>query len=539
MNTDGNGDPTAGAGATAYAAAYPRRVAAASGRMGCPSGTCAGYELRANLDFDSDGDGDVDANDHGGAYWNSGTGWAPIAADLPPNTRFATTLKGNGYTINNLFINRTTNNNNLGLFAAVGNGGRIESLGVTNASVSTGNGNYNGILAGNNYGEIVACYTTGSITSRNFVGGLVGFSNAVANTTATITSSYSTASVTAHSASQNVGGLVGRVNQGVGATSTIVNSYSTGAVSSGGGGLVGSNNNGSATASYWDTVSSGRSSSALGTGKTPRQLQTVTGYTSGSIYADWNANLDGVSGNDDPWDFGNNMQYPMLKYDGMSTDPQGGQAMGIPDNWNAPITGERVGVCLTPADQSSRATVTVSGSSVRVPWSWERSADGVAWTAIPGTGDGSSLPTYEYSPVAADVGMYIRAKVELADGSVAYTRVLGGRVSATTTADEGAEIPFVRGHAAPQVDAEIVAANPLPTGAKDARVGWQRCPSTTTAPHSDCTAILAEPGHWWIRYTPTADDVGFYLRMYAYYETGDGTWTRRVTPITGAVVASQ
>ena len=127
----------------------------------------------------------------------------------------------------------------------------------------------------------------------------------------------------------------------------------------------------------------------------------------------------------------------------------------------------------------------------------------------------------------------------LSDGSVAYTRALGGRVSATTTATAGAEIDFVSGHAAPQVGSQIVASNPLPSGAVDARVGWQRCPSTTTAPHSDCTAILAIPGYWWTSYTPTAADVGFYLRMYAYYETSDGTWTRRVTPITGAVVASQ
>ena len=527
---NGNGDPTAGAGATAYTAAFPRRITAASGRMGCPSTGCAGYELVASLDFDTNGDGSVTVT--GDAYWNGGNGWNPIRI-------YTSNFKGNGHTINNLFISRASTSD-VGLFGETG-GARIETLGVTNANVRGGANT--GILIGDmNGGAVVACYTTGRLQGNDQSGGLVGYGR----NGASINTAYSTAYVIG---SNYVGGLVG-----FGFNSSITNSYSTGRVNpatNSGGFLGASGSQNTQSNNYWDTSASGRSggigwvatggalpgSSGGVTGKTTRELQTVTEYT--GIYENWDNNLDGQAGNDDPWAFGNNMQYPMLDYQSMSVVPQGGQAMGIPDNWNAPVTGERVGVCLTPADQSSRATVTVSGGSVRVPWSWERSANGDDWTAIPGTGDGSSLPTYEYSPVAADVGMYIRAKVELADGSVAYTRALGGRVSATTTADEGVEIPFVRGHAAPLVDAEIVASNPLPTGAKDARVGWQRCPSTTTAPHSDCTAILAEPGHWWIRYTPTAADVGFYLRMYAYYETGDGTWTRRVTPITGAVVASQ
>ncbi len=89
----------------------------------------------------------------------------------------------------------------------------------------------------------------------------------------------------------------------------------------------------SITASYWDTSTSGQTTSAGGsgvTGKTTRQLQSVTSYT--GIYSAWNNNLDGVTGNDDPWDLGNKMQYPMLDYKSMSTDPQGSLAMGIPDN---------------------------------------------------------------------------------------------------------------------------------------------------------------------------------------------------------------
>ena len=54
-------------------------------------------------------------------------------------------------------------------------------------------------------------------------------------------------------------------------------------------------------------------------GKTTSELQSVTGCAASSVYADWNANVDGVSGNDAPWDFGEMMQYPMLKF-GCMTD---------------------------------------------------------------------------------------------------------------------------------------------------------------------------------------------------------------------------
>ena len=54
-----------------YAAAFPEAVA----RMGCPAGSWAGYELAADLDFDTNGNGDSDAGDD---YWNDGAGWDPV-----------------------------------------------------------------------------------------------------------------------------------------------------------------------------------------------------------------------------------------------------------------------------------------------------------------------------------------------------------------------------------------------------------------------------------------------------------------------------
>ena len=510
---NGNGDPTSG-GATAYGAAFPNRVTTASGRMGCPTtGGCTGYELTANIDLDTDGDGRADSGD---AYWNSGAGWNHIGSS---SAQYSGDFKGDGHTINNLFINNTTSYR--GLFGSIASTSRIETLGVTNANV-TGS-NFTGILSGSNQGTIIACYTTGKAQGGNRVGGLVAY-----NVLGNISSSYSTAYV---SGTDRVGGLVGLQ---LASSSSVTNSYSTGRVSRSSGsattigGLIGQVSAGSVTAGYWDTSTSGQTTSAGGsgvTGKTTRQLQTPTGYN--GIYANWNIDLDNAdsdsnaaTGKDNPWTFGNKMQYPMLDYKGMSTDPQGGQAMGIPDNWNAPIVGERVGVCLTGGAFPNRSGL----------WIWEKSANGDTWTAL----TNNSGASYEYYPVSTDVGNYLRAKAPLSGGGFAYTRVLGGRVKQTSAATAGAAITFVSGNASPRVGTEIVASDPRPTGAVDARFSWQRCDNADTT-YTDCSYIF---GLWWTKYTPTTADVNKYLRMVVYYATSGGVWTRHATAFTGQVAAA-
>ena len=474
--------------------------------------TCVGYELMNDIDLDTDGDGNI-GTDSGDAYYNNGAGWLPIGVT---GDVFRTNFKGNGNTINNLFISRSSYTDSVGLFGRIGSSGRIETLGVINANV-TGSIN-SGILGGTNAGAIVACYTTGKSQGSGAVGGLVGSTNG-----GSVNSAYSTAYVTANS---SVGGLVGYFWSG-----SITNSYSTGRVTSAGsnvGGLIGGALGGATvTASYWDTSTSGQTTSAGGSGvvgKTTRQLQTPTGYT--GIYANWNTNLDGVTGKDDPWAFGNKMQYPMLDYDDMSTDPQGGQAMGRSDNWNAPIVGERVGVCL--ASPSDRATV--SGQTYKEPWIWERSDNGDTWETVSGV----TVPSYEYAPTTSDVNHYLRAKVKLSDNTFAYTRNLGGRVKNASAATAGTAITFVSGNASPRVGTEIVASDPRPSGAVDARFAWQRCDNADTT-YTDCEYIVHV---WWTNYTPVAADVNKYLRMVVYYETSGGVWTRHASAFTGQVAAA-
>ena len=158
---DGNGAPTSG-GTTAYNAAFPNRVTSATGRMGC-AGTCAGYELMADLDFDTDGDDDVaDA-----PYAN----WVPIGI-------YTSTFQGNGHTISNLTV--TGNPDPAGLFWELSSSGSITGVGLINPSVSSGaeEGYIGGLVGINNGGTISASYVSGgSVASSGqdaFTGGLVG-----------------------------------------------------------------------------------------------------------------------------------------------------------------------------------------------------------------------------------------------------------------------------------------------------------------------------------------------------------------------------
>ena len=313
---NGDGAP-ASANANDYALAFPTPAAG----MGCPdtdsdaaTPNCAGYELTANLDFDEDGDNGITSAD--AAWWNGGAGWAPIGSDSA-GARYDAVFEGNGHTISNLLIDRSSAND-IGLFGATGTGSVARNVGLENANV-TGS-EFTGTLIGAAYGDVETSYSTGVSVGSRVVGGLLGFANGAvkrsyssATTTAadeaagglvgasevgSIQASYATGAVSAGSLA---GGLMGNPGHG-GGGAHIIASYATGAVT-GGGGLAGSAA-GAVTNSYWDGAG----------GKTTSELQTPTGYT--GIYANWNLDLDGdSSAADDPWDFGSNAMYPALKAD--------------------------------------------------------------------------------------------------------------------------------------------------------------------------------------------------------------------------------
>lgn len=222
---DGDGD---GNVADQHYVMYTQAFVDAAHDMGCPPGGCFGYELVADLDFDTNRNGEADAGD---AYWNDGKGWFPIKN---PDQPFAATLVGNDATIHNLYVNRP-DENYVGLFGIADFGSTIR--GVALASVNVTGRTYVAGLVGNSRGaSISGSSVSGSVSGSGAqVGGLVG-RNA---STSAITDSHSAAAVTGKT---EVGGLVGKNS-----SSTIYRAYATGPVAGQErqiGGLVGDNSGG-------------------------------------------------------------------------------------------------------------------------------------------------------------------------------------------------------------------------------------------------------------------------------------------------------
>ena len=213
----------------AYAAAFPGAMPG----MGCPDAGCTGYELVANLDFDTNGNGEADAGD---AYWDDGAGWIPIGNSAHS---FTADFDGNNHTIANLYINRR-DTHSVGLFGYASGNTTIKQVGIVSATVS-GNDYVGGLVGYSNQGTISGSYATGTVSGDSLVGGLVG------NSGSAINASYAMASV---SGAVYVGGLIGNSN------GRISSSYAMGSVSSQGfsvGGLVGHNNNSGAISGSYAT----------------------------------------------------------------------------------------------------------------------------------------------------------------------------------------------------------------------------------------------------------------------------------------------
>ena len=223
----------------------------------------------------------------------------------------------------------------IGVGGLVGSSRAVISHSYASGNIS-GEGHVGG-LVGSSWDVINGSYATGNVSGEGGVGGLVGSSSAVisrsyasGNVTGdigvgglvgqnygSINGNYATGNV---SGNEYVGGLAGIIVGG----STILISYSTGRVTGIGeniGGLVGGiEGNITFIGSYWDTQTSGQTTSAAGEGKTTAELQSPTGYT--GVYAAWRIDIDNAdqdfdqsTGVDDVWDFGTSSQYPALKAD--------------------------------------------------------------------------------------------------------------------------------------------------------------------------------------------------------------------------------
>jgi hypothetical protein len=247
---------------------------------------------------------------------------------------FAGTFDGNGKTISDLVGTQ-------GLFEYVrGEYAQIKNLGLIDPNIHSEAGNSAGSLAGFlRNGTIINCYTQGgSVSGNDRIGGLVG------NNSSSIANCYSSASV---SGGARIGGLVGANSNG-----TITNCYAKGSVSGnyyafgglvGGnyagtikncysvghvqepsvqvfspldiGGLIGStSNDGTVITSFWDTQTSGQTTSAGGkpsTGGIPLktdEMQTATIF----LIVGWDFVDETANGTEDIWWINEGQDYPRL-----------------------------------------------------------------------------------------------------------------------------------------------------------------------------------------------------------------------------------
>jgi hypothetical protein len=284
------------------------------------------FQLRADIDLSEYADT---------AYNIIGTG--------PSNESFKGVFDGNDHKIFNFSL-RSARQQYTGLFGYVS--GQVNNLGLINPDIFS-QGSHVGALVGYlGFGTITSCYakdanisgddniggligtcngivyksySTGSVAGDSFVGGLIGLVD-----DGTVNTSYSRANVSGH---REVGGLAGKtldeesvINNCYASGSVIGNTYvgglagqvergrtfncySTGSVS--GDQYVGGFTGyirvlGSVINCFWDTQTSGWSTSPGGTGKTTEEMQTITTFTE----VGWNFF--------DFWTICDRMNYPVL-----------------------------------------------------------------------------------------------------------------------------------------------------------------------------------------------------------------------------------
>ncbi len=252
----------------------------------------------------------IDAS--GTSSWCGGFGFSPIGNVWTVSDEFTGTYDGQGYTIEDLYINRTSAN--VGLFGWI-QGGSVENLILRNVNI-TGDSHVGGLAGLNSQGVITNCSSSGSVSGYTYVGGLIGLMSRgqinecrslcsvsgsscigglVGSTAddAVIKNSYVRGIV--NGSVQEIGGLVGRATSGL-----FNNCYATGSVSgdSDVGGLVGSNTSATVSNSFYDQETTGQDDTGKGIPKTTTEMKDYTTF----INAGWDYVSETVNGSDDDWD---------------------------------------------------------------------------------------------------------------------------------------------------------------------------------------------------------------------------------------------
>nr|MCS5651932.1 hypothetical protein [Candidatus Neomarinimicrobiota bacterium] len=266
---------------------------------------------------------DIDASST--SAWDEGQGFTPMGNN---SIKFTGSYDGSGYTINGLNINRPSTAF-IGLFGYT-LGSTIKDLGVINVNIAGGS-RTGGLVGYNKFSSVSNCYSTGSVTGTDFVGGLSG----MVDDSSTVNNCYSTSDV--NGSGNVVGGLVGK-----NISSSVSNCYSTGSVTGTDfvGGIIGSSSWGYAVSGLFWNINDFSTDNGIGTGITTMEM--MDAYT--FCFAGWdfeedengndNGTTGGTNGNgtDNWWDMvqdGNH--YPVLSW-------QNGDTILIADLTNECLT---------------------------------------------------------------------------------------------------------------------------------------------------------------------------------------------------------
>jgi len=289
---------------------------------------------------------DIDANVTSG--WDNGKGWTPIGNST---TNFTGTYDGQDHTINNLYINRSSENF-MGLFGYIlgdDDNEFISNLGLITVDI-TGQ-NIVGGIAGMKMGpmsnpSLINCYVTGQVSGEQNIGALVGenqytiitecYSNVTIHATSkagglagyifqtTINNCYSLGDVTRSSGTEtDFGGFCGHASD-----SDIENCYATGNVVYDGateptdkgflGSVTGTN---TYTANFFDSEASNQSSATGATKKTTDEMTAYTTFTdAGWDFCPSGTHSDGNWTIDESTTPPDNDGYPALFWQGLTNN---------------------------------------------------------------------------------------------------------------------------------------------------------------------------------------------------------------------------
>ncbi len=348
---------------------------------------CDGYELLADLDFDTNDDGAIGPGDE---FYRAGDGWDPLGNDHDPfYSAFLSTFEGNGHVIHNLFIGLPGESR--GLFGTtqhavvrnLGLDGPLMSLTVTSdagaligiaintdvrnvftaGEIFSDSGPSVGGLIGESRGSRVAgALSTANVTLANFCSGSCGAGSLIGSASGGwVEASFATGSVAG--TWQSLGGLIGWLEPDsesfpLGGVS-VRGTYSTGYVGglSPQGGLIGQSEGPlhESLASHWATDTSGQATSAGSeTGYLLSELQCPvgandTGCAGATLYSGWQSYTDESGA--PYWDFGDSTQLPGLCLGGnVYRDGDADGVLEPPEACGAGAADPCAGICADPQE---------------------------------------------------------------------------------------------------------------------------------------------------------------------------------------------